>query len=107
MAINLYALKMYMFSEEMEYDKETQGRLQRVSQFLAVYYSAYWKTAMSAADASMNDLLFFQNMITYSFVDPEVSQVVLGKLKNHCWYFTQETVIYLHSSVIILLLMLV
>lgn len=92
MARNIYSLKMFMFSRQMDYDEETQEKLERINIFLSLFYTTRWLTAGNAADAPLNDLSMIQDVIKYKQIDPEVATVVLNKLERHQWYLTQEIV---------------
>ena len=94
MARNIYAMKMFLFSDAMNYDVVTQMKLERLNTFLALFYSPRWMNAQSAPDAPLNDLSFFKDMIRYKEVDPEIAAAVLSKLANHKWYLTQEVVVF-------------
>lgn len=92
MARNLYAMKMFMFADQMDYEQETLAKLERLNRFLALFYTPVWMSATSAADAPVRDLQLYQDMLRYKKTDSEVAKAVLEKLENHRWYLTQEVV---------------
>ena len=54
--------------------------------------------ASTGADARMNDLQFFHDMLRYRSIDKEVADVALNKLQNHRWYLTEEVVLFVLFS---------
>lgn len=90
MACNLYAGKMFMYSEQMHYDSETVDKLERLNVFLQLFYVPLWLKATSACDAPILDLELFHDMMDFRTVDSEIADIVLKKLTNHRWYLTEE-----------------
>ena len=92
MARNLYSMKMFMFAEQLEYDKETVVKLQRLNLFLGLFYKSLWMSSTLGADALANDLQFIKAIMVFKRTDPEIAQAVLQRHQNHKWYLTQEVV---------------
>ena len=92
MACNIYAGKMFMFSNQLSYDAEMIMKLQRMNIFLSLFYTSRWLKASTGADAPMNDLQFIHDMLEYRSIDREVADIALDKLSNHRWYLTEELV---------------
>ena len=93
MAINIYAMKMFLFHPQFGYDEDFVHNLTRLNVFLSLFYVPAWMTATRAADAPVTDLALVQDMIRYKEYDEDVATTVLEKMKNHYWYLTQENVI--------------
>ena len=92
MACNIYAGKMYMFLNHMSYNDETVRKLHRINTFLSLFYTSAWMKASIGADAPINDLHLFKDMISYRDIDYELANVVIDKMENHFWYLTEEVV---------------
>lgn len=92
MARNIYSMKMFMFSHELGYSEDTISKLERLNTFLGLFYTTYWMTASSAADAPLHDLQFMKDMMQFKQHDPQLATAVLNKARNHLWYLTQEVV---------------
>ena len=45
MARNLYALKMFLFAENLNYDRQVNRKLQRIVTFLTLFYIPRWMFA--------------------------------------------------------------
>ena len=93
MAVVLYALKMFIFQDQMGYDEETREKLLRMTMFTSLLYSSAWLTCTKAADAPANDLRLYQDLLKFKEYDPEIAEVALNKLSNHKWYLSQELVV--------------
>lgn len=92
MARNIYCMKMFMFSQELGYNKQTIVKLEKINTFLSLFYTSYWVTSTSAADAPIHDLQFFKDIMWYHQFDSELATAVMKKANNHRWYLTQELV---------------
>lgn len=92
MACNIYASKMLMFQSQMTYDEEIIRKLNRMNTFLSLFYTSAWMKSSIGADAPINDLQLFKDMIAYRDIDREVADIVIDKMENHCWYLTEEVV---------------
>lgn len=90
MARNLYSMKMFIFAEQLEYDKETVANLERLNLFLRLFYTTKEMSFTFAADAPANNLQFIKDMVKFKRTDLEIAQAVLQRFKNHMWYLTQE-----------------
>ncbi|KAG0727196.1 hypothetical protein GWK47_035153 [Chionoecetes opilio] len=90
---NLYSMKMFMFSEQLEYDEETVVKLERLPLFLGLFYTPMWMSSNTCCRCLLgNDLQFYEGHDEFKRTDPEIAQAVLQKLENHKWYLTQEIV---------------
>ena len=61
LSFSLYAMKMFMFSNQMAYNNEMVTALTRVTKFLALIYVPYYLQAGRSVDAPVNDLRLYQN----------------------------------------------
>lgn len=90
MATILYSAKMYAFGELLNYDQGKMDKLRRICLFNALFYVKAWLSACSAADASVNDLQLWNDLIWYKRFDPAVAQAAMTALNRHLWYLTEE-----------------
>jgi hypothetical protein len=95
----LYSIKICLFEEQIKrlpaVTITTQQQVSKVRDFVnftTLVYSHWWMTCNSAADAPWHDLEFFQTLMRYEIVHPEVSRSAVRALKNHLWYLTEEMV---------------
>lgn len=86
----LYSAKMYAFGEQLNYDQGKMDKLRRICLFNALFYVKAWLSARSAADASVNDLQLWNDLIWYKRFDPAVAQAAMTALNRHLWYLTEE-----------------
>ena len=92
MACNIYAGKMFMFSNQMKYEEDMKIKLYRMNRFLALFHTPAWMKASIGADAPANDLQLIHDMLDFRALDKEVADVVLSKFVNHKCYLTEEVV---------------
>jgi hypothetical protein len=90
MATILYSAKMYAFGEQLNYGHDRMDKLRRVCLFNALFYVKAWLSARSAADAPVNDLQLWNDLMWYKNFDPTVAQVAITALNIHLWYLTEE-----------------
>jgi hypothetical protein len=65
MATILYSAKIYAFGEQLNYDQCKMDNLRRVCLFNVLFYVKAWLSASSAADASVNDLQLWNDLMWY------------------------------------------
>ena len=94
MANGIYANKMFLFQKDLGYDRETVTALQRFVQFNALIYTPYFLKSSVGADAPYNDLNLFISLFGYKKIDKSLAEVVLTVLQRHCWYLTEQTVVF-------------
>ena len=90
MATILYSSKMYAFGEQLNYDQAKMDKLRRMCLFNALFYVKAWLSAGSAADAPVNDLRLWNDLMWYKRFDPAVAQAAMTALHRHLWYLTEE-----------------
>ena len=93
MAVNIYTLKMFMFQDQLGYSDEVREKLLRAVMYIALIYTRAWMSSVRAAEAPLNDLQLYKDLLLYQAHDPEVAGAALDKLSNHKWYLTQESVV--------------
>ena len=90
----LYCQKMFMWSNQMQYESDFVDKLRRINQFIALFYVPAWLKCSIGVDAPINDLEFLQNMIEYRSDDHVVADSAFKKLSSHKWYLNEETVAF-------------
>lgn len=99
MAKLIYSIKMCLFEEQIqEHPRGTIAtsqqmlKLRNFVNFVTLVYSSWWMSCNSVKDAPWNDLKFYQSMLAYAVVNPEISQSAIHAFKRHLWYLTTEMI---------------
>lgn len=90
----LYAQKMFMWADQLDYKSEEVELLRRFNLFLVLFYIPAWVDSSIGRDAAGNDLRFVQHMLSYKEYDEQVSTAASRKLLKHDWYIVEETAVY-------------
>ena len=90
----LYCQKMFMWSDQMSYDREFVEKLHQINLFIALFYVPAWLKCNIGMDAPINNLTFLHDMLRYKNEDPTVADIFFNKLSSYQWYLTQETVAF-------------
>ncbi|KAF0311954.1 hypothetical protein FJT64_001808 [Amphibalanus amphitrite] len=53
---------MFLFADQLEYDEPMQEKVQRMAQFLLLFYVVAWLRAPVAEDAPANDLNLYRSL---------------------------------------------
>ena len=85
MAFGIYANMMFSFSDQMEYDKEMMGALQRFIQFFTLIYIPFFLKSSVGVDSSYNDLDMYAKLFKYRKVDADLADKALAVMKRHGW----------------------
>ena len=85
---------MFMWSDQMSYDREFVEKLHQINLFIALFYVPAWMKCNISMDAPINDLTFLHDMLRYKNEYPTVADTFFNKLSSHQWYLTQETVAF-------------
>lgn len=97
MAKLLYALKIFLFRNNLQAFKLTKREEKQIVRFVsfgALIYTKIWIEAPLAADAPINDLLLWKNLKLYEAIDSEISIIARGVLERHLWYLSDELVAF-------------
>ncbi|KAF0290314.1 hypothetical protein FJT64_001231 [Amphibalanus amphitrite] len=60
---------MFLFADQLEYDEPMQEKVQRMAQFLLLFYVVAWLRAPVAEDAPANDLNLYRSLVRYRHVN--------------------------------------
>ena len=64
MSAPIYAFKMYLFHNQLELDTTLLRRLKRFCNFVSFFYTSYWLQCPLASEAALNDLQFYQSVLS-------------------------------------------
>ena len=85
---------MFMWPDQMSYDREFVEKLYRINLFIALFYVPAWLKSNIGMNAPINDLTFLHDMLRHKNEDPPVADTFFNKLLSHQWYLTQETMAF-------------
>ena len=88
----IYTMKMYLFSEQMEYSGEVVNALQRMATFISLIYGCFFLQASRGVDAPFNDLKLHKNLLLYKAQDDIIATKSLEVLQRHGWYLDEPIV---------------
>ena len=90
MAKGIYAIKIMLFSDQLELTRREEEGMMQVSLFVAMVYMKYWNEATIAAHAPKNDKDFIQDIADYE--DRSVAAVADRAMRRHLWYLSDDMV---------------
>ncbi|KAF0297899.1 hypothetical protein FJT64_004760 [Amphibalanus amphitrite] len=61
----VYSIKIFLFADQLEYDEPMQEKVQRMAQFLLLFYVVAWLRVPVAEDAPANDLNLYRSLVRY------------------------------------------
>lgn len=92
MAKCIYALKIFIFRDQFTFEGDEANGIRDVCVFIVHLYLKVWFQSTNSIAAPNVDLNFIKDAISYADIDKNVSEVVLGKMRNHVWYLLEETI---------------
>lgn len=90
MAKAIYAMKTYLFRDELLLEEDFQNDLLEVSLFISIIYCKYWNRCTNAFNAPVNDLSLISELQRYSSYNEKIANSVLNSFQNHLWYLGEE-----------------
>jgi hypothetical protein len=90
MAKAIYALKIYLFREQIKLTSREQKGLENICLFVALMYAKYWHKAPLPTQAARNDQAFMSSLMSYP--NQPIAKVAIKALKRHLWYFAEELI---------------
>lgn len=90
----IYSLKIFMFSNQFDLSKKDFDGIRDVCLFIVLFYTKAWTRCPYPLEAPKQDLVFIKRLFDYEQIDKRISSAVLGKIKNHLWYLSPETVAF-------------
>ena len=91
MAKAIYALKIFLFRNQMQLPQSALKAVTDLSLFVSLLYCFYWNEAPIASHAPKNDLNFIKEL-QMGLPDPALTSVALNAFKRHLWYLSEELV---------------
>lgn len=89
----IYALKLYLFRNQIDLNPEFIDALERFCMFVSLIYIKFWNQSTNVTDAPVNDIEFLKEIEQYSQIDLEISNVALTTFQRHLWYLGDELVV--------------
>ena len=88
----IYNLKMKLVSKFFEMSEDEKEKVNRVVEFVLLFYTKYWFTTPLAGSAARQDLDFISSILEYRKVNPSLSYTVLSSTYRHMWYLTPQMI---------------
>ena len=92
MNFGIYAMKMYLFSDQLGYTMEVVNGLQRMATYISLIYARFFLNASVGADAPVNDLDLHKQLFSFQSHDADLANKSLEILSRHGWYLDQTIV---------------
>lgn len=89
----IYALKAYLFRDQIQVTDRVILRLEKFSAFISAVYVKYWNRSSNLFEAPINDLELLKELERYRAVDENIANVALNALKRHLYYLSDELVV--------------
>lgn len=90
----IYFLKIFMMSDRFELDDVEYSQVKKMAHFIALFYTKTFLRTRIACFAPINDFYFFKAILWYKEDCDDIANSVLKSCKRHCWYLTEELVIF-------------
>lgn len=92
MARAIYAMKLYLFSDQLNLDRKTIEALEKLCVFIVCIYAKSWLTCRFASEAAVLDIDFLKNIRAFRSIDKPVQEAVQEKFSRHTWYLSAEMI---------------
>lgn len=89
----IYAVKSFLFREQLNLDRHTLNQLRRFSLFISIVYVKRWNYCTNVFNAPFNDLEFLKELEMYAEVDREIATVAKNAFCRHLTYLSDEMVV--------------
>jgi hypothetical protein len=90
-----YAMKIFLFRNQRDafnLTKKEESQIPRFVQFGALLYTKAWTKAPLAAEAPVQDLSLWTDLVKYESIDREISIAARKVIESHMWYLSDEAV---------------
>ena len=94
MAFCIFCLKMLLLIQQLDLDEWTREGLVRLGVFFAIVYVPHFLKSSVGADAAVNDLYLYKQLVRFIDVDGPIATAALEVLSRHGWYTAEETVTF-------------
>ena len=92
MSKQIYNLKIRLLSNIFELSPQEQDEVDKIVEFVLLFYAKYWLQTPLPSSAARLDLEFMANMIKYRLTRPRISFAVLQSCYRHMWYITPQLI---------------
>ena len=65
MAVGIYAIKIFIFQDQLDYDDAERDKLLRVVMFISMLYTRIWMASTIAADSPSYNLQLYHDLLQY------------------------------------------
>jgi hypothetical protein len=86
----IYSFKIYIFREQFRLSVKEETALRSICIFIIRCYIKTWFDSPSAIKAPFQDLHFIKNLLNYTSIDKDISQISVKKFCGHLWYLSTE-----------------
>lgn len=93
MAKAIYALKCFLFRDQLDLTNQMLDPLRRFGLFVASIYVKYWNWCTNLFNAPINDLRLLKELEKYREIDPELANIAIDQLSTHLTYLSDELVV--------------
>lgn len=88
----IYCLKIFLFRDQFHLTARELKALRDISVFIVKLYIKVWFGCTKSIECANQDLNFLRAAHEFSYIDKTISEAVIGKMMNHLWYLTADTV---------------
>lgn len=88
----IYSLKIFLFRDHFNCNAKLLNSIRTFLLFVVKVYIKAWYGCTNAIKAPMQDMNLLREAYEFAEIDRPVSQGIIGKLQNHLWYLTSQTV---------------
>lgn len=90
----IYCFKMYLLRHQLQISNKFDDDLEEFCLFCSLIYVKQWVTCPLLADATVNDLEFYKNLLSYSGVNRTIARSAINKFNGHLSYLTPELAVF-------------
>lgn len=71
---------------------QQRKKLRQFVNFCTLIYCPWWMKCSAATEAPWNDVVLYQNLLSYRDIDSVVAESALKAMKRHLWYLSAEMI---------------
>ena len=88
----IYAIKMFMFRDQLELSPTEVVALEQFTLFATLIYMKHWFLCPISIAAPASDLALLQKLSKYTAINPIVANAGIKAMKRHLWYLSENLV---------------
>ena len=90
----IYSLKIRLLSNQVDIlSREEKDQIKVMAEFVGLFHSFWFLKCPVASSSPFLQLQSIMQMKRYGEHRPDISDLVLGSMKNHLWHITEQSVI--------------